>query len=273
MNRIEIIDENELDYIKIYCCDSEKVSKSCIYGPTIRNHHLIHYIFSGKGKVSLYGKSYECKAGTLIWIPSYTPVTYVADDSEPWNYAWIGISGGESDILCNELHFSLKNPIRQCALERLDYYFKKMVDQYKEDDNIARLKTLSVFYKIVAILPQCNELVTKESEKLLEKSLDIIKDNYWNLKVSDIADSLGIDRSYLYKIFIEHLNISPKKYLKEYRLSVAYELLRSGNYSIIQVSKAVGFESASTFSTAFKNKYLVSPSEHIKQNKGKKKDW
>ena len=270
MNQLEIINENKLNYIKIYCCGSEQVSRSCVYGPTIRNHHLIHYIFSGKGEVLLYGKSYDCKAGTLIWIPPYTPVTFVADDYEPWNYAWIGISGGESDILCNELNFSVKNPIRQYPLERSEYYFKKMLDQYKDDDNIARLKTLSVFYKMISILPQGNDFVQKESEKLLEKSLEIIKNNYWDLKINDIAKSLGITRSYLYKIFMEHLNVSPKKYLDEYRLSVAYELLRSGNYTIIQVSKAVGFESAATFSTIFKNKYLISPSEHMQQNRGLK---
>ena len=46
MERLKIINEQNLNYIKIYSCDIEQVEKGQIYGPTIRNHHLIHYVIS-----------------------------------------------------------------------------------------------------------------------------------------------------------------------------------------------------------------------------------
>ena len=268
MSRIEIINENDLEYIKIYACNKQKTAKAYSYGPTIRNHHLIHYVISGKGRIRLNGKYYECEAGSLIWVPQYNPVMYIADDEQPWNYAWIGISGGETTQIYDELHFSLQNPIRKCPSKIIGDYFTKMVETFEMGDEISRLKTLSIFYKILSIVSQAEFVEQNEGDNLLFASLEIIKNNYWKqIKINDIALELGINRSYLYKIFQENFKMSPKKYLDDYRMSVAYELLTEGCYSAIQVSEAVGFQSPTTFSTRFKKKYGLSPIEHVKESK------
>lgn len=269
MERIKIADEQELNHIKIYCCDTERVKKSCVYGPTIRNHHLIHYVFSGKGKIYLYGHWYECKAGSIIWIPPYNPVTYIADSTNPWHYAWIGIAGGESSVLYNELYFSLQNPCRNYKSNNLERLFVELANVYRDDHVVARLNTLSVFYKIVNELSDVNDVQEDEVSNLLKNALEIIRNNYWkNPRIENVATELGVDRSYLYRIFKEQLGVSPKRFLDDYRLSVAFELLRSGNYSVVQVSQAVGYGSVTTFSKVFRDKYAMSPSEHMRQQRG-----
>ena len=42
-------------------------------------------------------------------------------------------------------------------------------------------------------------------------------------------------------------------------------LLREGNMSVSDAARAVGFDSASRFTSAFKEKYGVSPSEYRRQ--------
>ena len=43
-----------------------------------------------------------------------------------------------------------------------------------------------------------------------QKASEYIKNNYaYPIQISDVARYVGIDRSYLYRIFMEHENISP----------------------------------------------------------------
>lgn len=269
MERLKIVNEQNLNYIKIYSCDIEQVEKGRVYGPTIRNHHLIHYVISGKGRVNVYGNLCECSSGTLIWIPPYTPFTYIADENEPWYYAWIGIAGGECNLLHKELDFIITNPTKQFAPGLLDSYFKDMAKHFVLDDATSRVKTLSTFYKMLSALPRENiKEYSREHARDIEVLMDalaIIGNDYWTtLGVDSIAYRLGVSRSYLYKIFKRNLNVSPKEYLMSYRLSVGFGLLRPGKVSVKQVADAVGFSSAEAFSKSFKKKYGIPPTENMK---------
>lgn len=271
MERLKIINEQNLNYIKIYSCDIEQVEKGRIYGPTIRNHHLIHYVISGKGRVNVYGNVCECTSGTLIWIPPYTPFTYIADEKEPWYYAWIGIAGGECNLLHRELDFIITNPTKQFAPGILDSYFKDMAKNFVLDDAISRVKTLSTFYKMLSVLPRKSAMNDSKEHardiEVLTEALAIIGNDYWTaLGVDSIAYRLGVSRSYLYKIFKRNLNVSPKEYLTSYRLSVGFGLLRPGKVSVKQVADAVGFSTAEAYSKAFKKKYGRTPIENMKMH-------
>lgn len=269
MERLKIINEQNLNYIKIYTCGIEQVEKGRVYGPTIRNHHLIHYVISGKGSVNVYGNCSECQEGTLIWIPPYTPFSYIADEKEPWCYAWIGIAGGESNLLHGELDFVITNPTKRFKRGLLDSYFKDMAKHFVLDDTVSRVKVLSTFYKMLSVLPK-EETAKYSGEhikdtEVLTKALEIIGTDYWTtLSIDNVAYRLGVSRSYLYKIFKKNLNVSPKEYLMSYRLSISYGLLRPGKVSVKQVADAVGFSSAEAFSKAFKKKYGVSPTKNMK---------
>lgn len=274
MGRLKIINEQNLNYIKIYSCNIEQVEKGMVYGPTIRNHHLIHYVISGKGCVNVYGNHCECEEGTLIWIPPYTPFSYIADEEDPWYYAWIGIAGGECNLLRQELDFIITNPTKRFRRGLLDSYFKDMAKNFVLDDSVSRVKTLSTFYKMLSVLPRDRiSERNKEHDKdveILMQALEIIGNDYWtNLSVDSIAHRLGVSRSYLYKIFIRNLSVSPKEYLTSYRMSVGFGLLCPGKVSVKQVADAVGMPSAEAFAKSFKKKYGMTPTEHM--NKSLKK--
>ncbi|MEM1389366.1 MAG: GlxA family transcriptional regulator, partial [Pseudomonadota bacterium] len=65
---------------------------------------------------------------------------------------------------------------------------------------------------------------------------------------TDIARDLGISVRQLERIFGQHLNTSPKRYYMALRLARARQLLIQTEASVIEVSLACGFESASHFS-------------------------
>lgn len=75
-----------------------------------------------------------------------------------------------------------------------------------------------------------------------------IQQNYMkNIKVTDIADCLSLDRSQVYRIFEEAVHISPKQYLTNYRMDCAGILICTTDLTFNEVAAMVGFEYPSHF--------------------------
>lgn len=81
-------------------------------------------------------------------------------------------------------------------------------------------------------------------------------------KVSDLAEALNYSRRQLSRIIGKLAGMSPVEFILEIRLQKAMELLRTGKYATVaEVRYAVGIESASYFTTKFRKRFGVSPSE------------
>jgi AraC-like DNA-binding protein len=77
--------------------------------------------------------------------------------------------------------------------------------------------------------------------------------------VAELAASAYVSRSLLDARFREVLGTSPIRYLTEWRLHVAKDLLRTTDLSVHAVAHRVGYESEEAFSRAFKRAVGMSP--------------
>jgi AraC-like DNA-binding protein len=72
---------------------------------------------------------------------------------------------------------------------------------------------------------------------------------------------LKLSRVQLYRKVKALLNCSVAEYLTTVRLQKARQMLMAGQWTIAEVAYESGFSSPAYFSTAFKNKFGISPSE------------
>ena len=79
----------------------------------------------------------------------------------------------------------------------------------------------------------------------------------WSL--ATLAEQAAVSRSALDERFRESLGRSPIRYLTEWRMHVAGELLRSTDFGIVRIARQVGYDSEEAFSRAFKRHYAESP--------------
>lgn len=92
-----------------------------------------------------------------------------------------------------------------------------------------------------------------------------IEDNFClGIRVSDIALAACVERSYLYRLFMQHEGCSPLAYLNKVRLNHARTLLTDKAHSIAEVASASGFFDASHFSKAFYAQFKKTPGEYRK---------
>jgi two-component system, response regulator YesN len=82
-----------------------------------------------------------------------------------------------------------------------------------------------------------------------------------NLSVQKVAESLAISASYLSKLIKRHLDTSFVDYLTDFRLARAKELLATTDLMTYEISEAAGYPDAHYFSSIFKKRFGITPSE------------
>lgn len=256
----------------LYQFGMEQCSPSHSYGPAARNHFLFHYIISGTG--TLYAddstgttKTYHLKSGEGFLIFPNQITTYIADKELPWEYVWIEFDGLRAKEAMDTAGFSLDRPI---------FHKKKRDMSQKMEEELVYIATHSdeTIFNIIGhlylfldyFMRATVSTVVKGSTKLqdyyIKEAITYIEQNFQNdISVVDIANRLGINRSYFGKIFKQTLKQTPQEFLINYRMIKATELLRLTKMSIGDISKAVGYENQLHFSRAFKKIYNISPRE------------
>jgi len=109
---------------------------------------------------------------------------------------------------------------------------------------------------IVAESESVDQRWRRRIEELIARHLDDPE-----LTVEQLADEMHADRSQLFRKCKELLGTSPSEYLRDTRLRRAHELLQSRAGSVSEIAYAVGFDSLSSFTRAFKARYTLPPSQ------------
>ena len=98
---------------------------------------------------------------------------------------------------------------------------------------------------------------------LINKARLIIRQSLeTDLPMQQIALLAGTSYSNFRRLFREHMGISPLQYQQELRLQLACELVAYSNLSIKEIAYRLHFESPDYFSTKFKKKTGVTPSDY-----------
>jgi signal transduction histidine kinase/ligand-binding sensor domain-containing protein/AraC-like DNA-binding protein len=117
-----------------------------------------------------------------------------------------------------------------------------------------------------------NDLIVNPKEVEVSTDTDLFLANAMNFieesiakeefDVDQLAESLNVTRSMLYRRFRTLLNQSPADYIKQYRLKRAAQLLETTTYNVTEVAQKVGFNDARHFSKLFKEQYGVLPKSY-----------
>jgi AraC-like DNA-binding protein len=83
-------------------------------------------------------------------------------------------------------------------------------------------------------------------------------DRKWT--VADLASASAVSRSLLDERFRQILGRSPIRYLTEWRMHLAEEMLATTEMGVAVVARRVGYDSEEAFSRAFKRAHGLSPS-------------
>jgi len=230
------------------------------FGPCIRNNHLIHYVYSGSGILRIGGKEYPVTEGQLFFIPARVSAYYKADSKSPWLYRWIEFNGTMAPKILNRLILSAERPILS---DTSDCPIGKALQQIVQNRDMPFEVLMGYFWGFIAALTRQSPPENSESNtgSYIKQAEVFIQNNlHKNISVQDVSDYIGIDRSYLCRLFNEHKNVSPKQYLEDLKMKRATQYLKLPNLSVTEVALSLGYSDCHAFHKAFKKNYGCSPS-------------
>ena len=105
--------------------------------------------------------------------------------------------------------------------------------------------------------------VPKSKNELLQAIIKYINDNInKDINTQEIADSLGISQSYLYRFFKSKMNITIHNYIHNQKMQLALTLINQG-HSPQNVATLLGYTYYTTFYAQFKKTFYKSPTSLI----------
>lgn len=210
----------------VNCCGCSQTAPLHSFGPASKPHYLIHYVLSGKGHFRFHDKEYRLEAGYGFLIQPNELAFYQADAKDPWSYLWVGFAGSRAEEYLHSMGLSDRHPIFSCdKSEELYSIVRDMMEHntFGIADDLRRNGLLGVFLSVIA---DSAGVVAREEEdkgnQYVKKAVSFIQSNYCNpIKVTDVADYVCINRSYLYTLFQNYLGMSPQQFLTTFRITKA----------------------------------------------------
>ncbi len=258
------------DRLTVSAVGEQFCQKGHSHGPKIRENYIFHFVISGKGVFKTHGKTYNLKANQGFLIGDASPIFYQADMEEPWHYCWIIFSGKQADAIVSKLGLSPENPIYTAKAENaIHKKFKTFMHGYEGGNEYS---IASDFYSYISELLESSvnseQRISSSKEDYLQKAEQYILHNYHypDLRIGKLAFEIGIDRSYLTRLFDNILGISPQDYLLKLRMEKAKTFLQTTSYSVGTIANSVGYPNIDAFSKMFKRVYGYAPTA-VRKNK------
>ena len=247
-------------------CGIEQGISGLGYNYEVLKNAVIHYVTKGYGTFKFNGKVYNLKQGDIFILLKGMQVEYVASIDDPWEYYWIGFSGSNANEYLNRTSITNScvanceenSKIPQIILNMCE--ISKTYNPSKSDDILLLKELYSLLYALIEEFPKPFEYKDKELHTYIQDALNFINSNYMHsITVQEIADYVNLSRSYLYKMFIKNLGISPQRYLINLRMYKATLLLKSTKLPIGEVASSVGYSDSLLFSKTFSKHFSMSP--------------
>ena len=247
-------------------CGIEQGIPGLGYKYEVLKNAVIHYVTKGYGTFKFNGKVYNLKQGDIFILLKGMQVEYVASIDDPWEYYWIGFSGSNANEYLNRTSITdscvanceENSKIPQIILNMCE--ISKTYNPSSSDDILLLKELYSLLYSLIEEFPKPFEYKDKELHTYIQDALNFINSNYMHsITVQEIADYVNLSRSYLYKMFIKNLGISPQRYLINLRMYKATLLLKGTKLPIGEVASSVGYSDSLLFSKTFSKHFSMSP--------------
>ncbi len=257
------MDEYSGRSLNVIQCGWQKCDANHSQGPKFYKDYSVTFVLNGKGTYRINNKTHEVKAGEGFIILPGVITYYIADSSDPWEYIYVLFSGDDvppllnaSDLGADNAHFTYEND-----WEMRSWLYAML--QASRSSNAFGYDVLGFFYLCMSRIVQRSAAEWQKAlpgDVLVNKAVSFMKTHYFvDITVADVARNVGVDRTYLHKLFLKSMGCTPHAWLLNYRLEQGARFLLQTDHSVSEIANSIGFFDASHFSHSFRKKYGCSP--------------
>ena len=236
----------------------------------------------GSGNCIIDNRLYRYKKGDIQIVLPYQPHFANGDYDNRGRWIWFSydpykltsnddIGNRIANIIEKQVNFNgVFSPHEYSELAAI---INKCINETQNSKGLSQLYALLLVQQLILELSRIdcefkNNIVSRRRsfDKMLP-ALSHISENLNNSKelaLNILSSKCFISTATLRRYFYEFTDMSPQQFIAQARINHAQYLLSNTNKSITEISDAVGFESISCFTRAFKRHCGVSPSEYRK---------
>ncbi len=253
--------------MELYLCDrDENLPAGITYGPVIRDLYIVECCTGGFGGVSVNGKYFPVKKGDCYILFPGDIIIHSADTRKPRSGVWCAVDGFMINEYLAKIGVSSHQPFApDGAFDGVLEQINEMLLLKDDTDSGADMRRSGCVSKMFGELLRfvtCGNAVTDYTESAIR----LIEAKYYtDISVSDIADKVGLERTYFSTVFKKETGISPYRYLRQLRIKKACLLMTEGGFKVNAAALAVGIPPES-FARVFRSEMGMTPLEYVRLN-------
>ena len=250
--------------INLYSCGRESLIARTPIGPFAAKYYLIIIGEEGKALYHINEEEIELGMNKMCLVSPGEEFWITIERNEPWHFMWLGFNGHQASSITERVGFARGHrAVDLCDVEEIADGISNILKSSSMTD-ACEWKRIGGMCEVLGLMMEnsINDSVRNEAPKIkyVNKAVHIISEHYGEkIKITDIADMVGINRSYLSNLFKKELSMSPQEFLISYRLDKAAQMLNETEESVGNIAAAVGYADPLAFSKAFKQKFGISP--------------
>ena len=262
------------DYINIWVFKTNRIlgtgkylsSQPAPSGVTLR------YIVAGNWKIRMRGVDHKACPGDIFCALPSESIFFQQETEDYWEWLEIQLNGQGAEDFLQEFGLSpnapVIKPLNSAKAQELFHEIYYLMDQKQRSIH----KALALLFELVSICGPRKVSETEQAEKskdfMVAKAMDHIETQLSSkINVNQLAEELGVDRTTLFRAFIEVKGKSPHAYIDRSRLERARELLYSTDLTIKNIAQYCGFKDLKYFIGWFKKKTGTTPASYRKKTK------
>jgi AraC-like DNA-binding protein len=272
--------------------DSQVISFHRLRASSARYYHWhqcveLLYISKGYGIVVVDNQHYTARPGRLFIFPPFRlhKVHVEADDKNLYHRTTMHIEHSSVISTLNafprqQSQFSALAashvPAQIYDLSEQAEFMEVILEQFDKLDPTDHSTASDVAFmvmQIMAFLPAQPLDFTHQKQTIASQIMQWIENNYsGKFSLDDLAQSVGLSRSYTSRIFRQQTGGSIHEYLLMRRIKKSCDLLRTSPLSVDAIAQEVGFIEVTYFITCFKRMMSQTPLQYRKQSRAQLSD-
>ena len=227
--------------------------------------YLFFVVESGSGTLEYEGETRVLSAGDCVFLDCRRPYRHYTGD-DLWQLRWAHFYGPNMAAIYKKYRERGGQP--SFHPENTAPYTRRLEALYTlaaSDNYVRDMQICEGLFALLTLLMQESwhpEIVRTAGTK--RQNVQEIKD-YLDLHFAEkitldaLAEQVNEKAGHVSYLFYKYKNIRPIDYLINYRVRIATELLRSGNYTVTQAAHEVGYRDACYFSRIYKKRMGFPP--------------
>lgn len=242
--------EKKASDFRCHSVGKNTINGALLYQNTLKESYKLLYVYEGICTIDIDGATYSLGKGYSVMV--YPMSVFQLHCDAHTRYAWVEFSGFAVESALGRMAFERSSPVvGPIELEGFEDKFDiplfsgEAYSLYRQGG--CCLVLMSYYIEWFPSKTMENRGYVFRACRYIDRHIETP-----GLNVRDVANALKIDRSYLYRLFMEELGVSVMEYINHRRMSKAMILLANSTLSIKDIAYSAGFSDQMYFSRVFK---------------------